>query len=348
MNNTEKDSHYLPYGDAIRVVAIFTVIALHSAAARLFHFNEIHRFEWWTANIVDSLSRWAVPVFIMLSGALNLDLAKEYTLSAFYKRRMTRIITPLVFWSIFYFLYSKYYYEQSVTWHDVFESLYSGMGNSPLYFLFVIMGLYAVTPALRPFIQKCPKYLQWLCTGVILAAAGTDIIYTVMPLNAFTRFIPFTAYYLLGHLIGEIPVNRRRMFLSVAVYALVSAFIIVATRQLFTIYEQTDYRVETYYNYVHPVVVIQSISIYIVLRHLFTQWDKKPSGRIFHVLAPVSFGIYLTHQVSLDIVRAYAHTLDNYQGIFFDIALESVGAFAISSIMCLVFLRIPGLRRIIA
>ena len=51
--------------DLLRIVAAFAVIMIHTSGQ---WFGELSP-EWEFANIYDSLSRWCVPVFIMISGA---------------------------------------------------------------------------------------------------------------------------------------------------------------------------------------------------------------------------------------------------------------------------------------
>ena len=58
---------------------------------------------WWVGNVADSLVRFAVPVFLMLSGATM--LGKEYSLTDFYKKRFLRVFLPFVFWLGMYWIY---------------------------------------------------------------------------------------------------------------------------------------------------------------------------------------------------------------------------------------------------
>ena len=64
------------YADILRVSAIVGVVFLHVAAQIIYQFNTVGRGWWWTANVIDSCTRWAVPIFIMLSGMLLLDPSK--------------------------------------------------------------------------------------------------------------------------------------------------------------------------------------------------------------------------------------------------------------------------------
>lgn len=87
--------------DNSRIIAIWAVIFLHVAG--FFVVSEpIGSTYWWIGSAYDAITRWCVPVFVMISGALLLDSSKQEALGVFYRKRMVRILWPLVFWSVFY------------------------------------------------------------------------------------------------------------------------------------------------------------------------------------------------------------------------------------------------------
>ena len=58
----EKRCYYL---DVLRVLACLAVIMIHSSASYLS--VDVNSFGFWIGNIMDSLSRFAVPIFVMIS-----------------------------------------------------------------------------------------------------------------------------------------------------------------------------------------------------------------------------------------------------------------------------------------
>ncbi|MGL4829448.1 MAG: acyltransferase family protein, partial [Vibrio sp.] len=59
--------------DLLRAIAAVAVIAIHVLAPYRDLLGVIPFAEWLTAVTVNGVSRWAVPVFIMISGALMLS-----------------------------------------------------------------------------------------------------------------------------------------------------------------------------------------------------------------------------------------------------------------------------------
>jgi surface polysaccharide O-acyltransferase-like enzyme len=82
--------------DALRVAACFLVVLLHSASKAFYAFGP----RWWRSNIWDSVAPVSIPLFFMISGATL--LTKTEPLSELVLKRLSRILPPLLFWSMFY------------------------------------------------------------------------------------------------------------------------------------------------------------------------------------------------------------------------------------------------------
>ena len=93
MSNSGKSIQYL---DTLRALATLGVIIIHISSPLVNMTYGKNMPYWWIGNVVDSAVRFAVPLFLMLSGATM--LGKEYKLSDFYKKRFMRVFIPFVFW----------------------------------------------------------------------------------------------------------------------------------------------------------------------------------------------------------------------------------------------------------
>ena len=88
----------LAYIDQLRVVAALAVVMIHVSAM---HWGDTPpaSADWQAMNVYAAVSRWCVPVFVMLSGALLLAPGRENEPWAdFYQRRLVRVLLPLAFW----------------------------------------------------------------------------------------------------------------------------------------------------------------------------------------------------------------------------------------------------------
>lgn len=60
------------YLDCLRVVAIISVIIIY-VSAQNWYTTDVSSFAWQFFNLTDSLVRWAVPLFVMISGVVVLE-----------------------------------------------------------------------------------------------------------------------------------------------------------------------------------------------------------------------------------------------------------------------------------
>lgn len=97
--------------DALNVLACLSVIAMHcNGAVHVF----ADTYVWRQSLLVDVLAYWAVPVFIMLSGATLMRYRERYTTKEFLRRRFLKTGIPLVVWTAVFYVY--YRAEGTITW----------------------------------------------------------------------------------------------------------------------------------------------------------------------------------------------------------------------------------------
>lgn len=200
---------YLPYADGMRVLAVAAVALLHASATGVVRHDSLGSLQWWTANAIDASCRWAVPVFLMLSGALALDPARHEPLLLYYRRRLMRVGIPLVAWAAFYFLWAATYHDQRVTAESIGASLRAGLVENHLYFLVVILGLYAVAPVLREVVRRVEPSAGWMLAVLLCGLAACGIPQGYSPMNAFTLITPYVGYFVLGFLLRGSALARR-------------------------------------------------------------------------------------------------------------------------------------------
>lgn len=96
----ESSNNRIFWVDGVRVVAILSIVWLHSFATLLYRFDSIPISSWWLGNLYDSIARMGVPLFFMISGFLLLDKSEPW--SIFLRKRMTKVIIPFIAWTIIY------------------------------------------------------------------------------------------------------------------------------------------------------------------------------------------------------------------------------------------------------
>ena len=92
------------YADILRVIATLAVMIIHVSATNYRDLSP-HSYEWNMISMYDSLVRWCVPMFVMLSGMFFLNPKKPLSIKKLYTKYIYRIALALLVWGSIYQLY---------------------------------------------------------------------------------------------------------------------------------------------------------------------------------------------------------------------------------------------------
>jgi len=332
--------------DNSRIIAIFAVVILHVAADFLI-VNSIGSYSWLMGNVFDSLVRWSVPVFVMMSGALLLDPTKKEDLKTFYIKRLSRILIPLLFWSAFFLFLSFIKGEikgESIGILDLVKRLVSGKPYTHMWFLFMIVFLYLFTPFFRKVISESSRHeiiflilITFLIATINALAQSTIIGESKLFINWFLSFIP---YFFLGYYIRF---NNIKFTKSTLVFILLISVTLTAYGFYFFAVNSISPVGVYFYNYLSITVIPMSFSV----MYLLKSWTKPiKSKMITKKIASLTFGVYLIHPIFLEGIR---YTWPKYQTFnpSITIPLISIFIFILSLGSAQLISKIPYLRKTI-
>jgi surface polysaccharide O-acyltransferase-like enzyme len=316
------------WANNLKVFAAFAVIILHVAAAFVGGISltdlEYGNHNWWAGNIYDSITRWCVPLFVMISGYFLLN--KEEPLSIFINKRMSKLLIPLFFWSLFFTLWIVL--KGTITGELSEKTLkiiaiawLMGKPYYHLWFVFMIPFLYLSTPALRVVFKKLSRnealfFIIFCFSLAILNTLFTNIL-SFFDLNSkvslFTNsFLSYIGYFCLGGYIAKYNIKIKT---NMALFALLLAWLI-------TIFGSYFFTYNYFYSYLSINTVIASIALFLLIKKFFDKNLKLDS------FAKLNFGIYLVHPVFLDVFTFLGkdRLLDNMSAYIY-IPLVSVFVF---------------------
>lgn len=306
----EKSECDLLWINNARILAVLAVIILHIAAFFAADTSRMGSFFWWVGNACDSCVRWSVPVFIMLSGALLLDAEKDESAFSFYKKRASRILLPGLFWTIFFigweFLKGAIKADPR-SFVFIFRQLLGGRPYYHMWFLYMLIGLYLITPSLRVFIRKMPMKGQIIFTAVLfvfsMANSVSGDFYSGRGNLLINWFLPYLPYYISGHLLKETRGNSGKNIL-------ILFFLLSTVLTALGVFLAGNFSGPGsgfyFYDYLSVTVVPMSLCAFSLL---------KTAGKPFLInreatrgISRLVLGIYLVHPVFIDIFR--------YTGVF--------------------------------
>jgi len=88
------------YLDVLRVLATLAVVVLHVAADRWY--GDVGSFSWKVFTGYSGITRFCVPVFFMISGALFLQKEKQVPVKTNYTKYIFRLVIFLLFLAMVY------------------------------------------------------------------------------------------------------------------------------------------------------------------------------------------------------------------------------------------------------
>jgi surface polysaccharide O-acyltransferase-like enzyme len=254
---------------------------------------------WWAADVLDATSRWCVPVFVMVSGALLLDPRRTDPPGTFYRRRLARIGPALVVWTTVYLLFGHYYLDRPLGIGDAARAVGSGSPFMHLYYLYVITGLYLLAPFLRAAVRATDRRAQVLLVGVLLALGAIDqglmTFVRIGEPNAATRFVPYLGYFVAGWVLRDLAPRPR--YTRLAIVALPAAMILTMLGGGLAAAGGRGWGAygEYAFSYLAPNVMVMSVAMFWLLRVQGNRPDRWRPGHRTAWLAGLTFGIYLVH-----------------------------------------------------
>jgi surface polysaccharide O-acyltransferase-like enzyme len=347
------------YGDAIRILGTIAVVIGHVADMR-FGGNALDR-DWWVANFWDAFTRWAVPAYIMLSGALLLDPVRAESPNDFYRKRLGRIGVPLVFWTVFFMAF-RFMVLVPKGWDTprrIWMELALGKPYTHLHFIFRIAGLYFFTPMMRVWLRHTTRSMQMVAIITALALSSGDSIMNALTGNepsVFARFVPFVGYYLLGYLLRETQVTSKGLIWCWVGFIGTCLFLAIGTGLLVKV---TGGKVKWYpsinmmlYDFLSPIRIIMAICTWLIFVNTFHQpWPKSESARkAVGWWAGTTLGLYLVHPFFREMLY-FSRWWDAGKGVWWPnvwlgIPLAALIIYVISLAVTVVLMKIPYVRRI--
>lgn len=284
------------YFDVLNVLACISVIGIHCNG--LAH-NFSDTAAWRQALMVEVLAYWAVPVFLMISGATMMNYRQRYSTSEFLKRRFRKIGIPLVIWSAVFYAWQML--RGTMTWNgvaDFVDILLNFRIESVYWFFAPLIMVYLSLPVLS-------RLAEHRTTLVYMAVAGfatCSVLPFLCELFGITYWgnfaFPLTGGYvifaLLGYLLStrELTVKQRGLIYALGVVG-------AATRYFHTVYASVRDGAlnKLTWEYLNWPSILLAVAIFVLVKYTCQRkpFQNEKFVRLIRWLSGASFGIYLIH-----------------------------------------------------
>ena len=292
-----KENKRILYFDILNIIACLSVVYLHCNGI-------VHSFTntnaWKGALVIEVLCYFAVPVFLMLSGANLLGYKEKYDTKTFFKKRFTKVLVPYFIWSlIYYIVYFKCFIPK-----DFIVKFLNCNIESVFWFFPMIIWMYLLIPIFASLVKnKELKTLKYFAVIIFVSVSCIPYIFSILGKNTPSIFrclegtIGYSLYLILGYFLSQNDIKKKP---RIIIYVL--AVICLIFRYSYTYYFsiQQQFINRNSWGYLSIICVIPSVAVFLFIKNI--NWNKILNDKVINVISKVSscsFGVYLIHILAI-------------------------------------------------
>lgn len=281
--------------DILRGFAIIAVVLIH-VTAPLATDGDVFSI------VVNQVSRFAVPVFFILSG-WGLTVAKSYerkgSYVAFLKARFLSVFPQYILWNVIYLLYTEAW--RAASFGEMVKAFFLGTIFNHLYFVPVILVLYVFYPVLLKYAGK-PLVVGSLLITLVSQFSEAWIQHEYFRMNR--NILNWIFFFIFGIWFAKDfkgYVKRLQKYKLPIYVGLAGTMIVVILTPFLIGDEPFDYNLTLAST--RPTVTFYSLMV--VLAMIVTRFDHNRFKRWVLVISEYSFYIYLNHYLFVSLFREF-------------------------------------------
>lgn len=306
--------------DLIRIIAAVGVIMAHSVSV-LVTDSPYGSLDFTYANFFDTAGRASIALFLMLSGALMLDEGKNIPTKKFFTSAAKILFIAFAWSGVYAFAINVALPVLNQKPPNISAFIKTTVyGEFHLWYLYMLAGLYVITPFLRLVVKK--ENVKWVIGFIALFFVMSSVpTFANTIANLFTEkqdyILDFTkklefdygneylCYYLLGWLVTnfEITDKQRKILYTLGFIGFAVTFFGI---QL-TLSE--DNRNCVFYANKMINIALYGVSLFVFLNHRFRSFEPKKHKKLILTLSSLTFGVYLIHFFGLIFMRAFTDVI---------------------------------------
>lgn len=291
------------------VISAFAVVMLHTNGVFWRFSTENY---WFTANIIESVMYFAVPVFFMISGATLIDYREKYTTKEYFDKRISKTFWPFVIWSIIGVIYSRMYkwgiaLPQSV--EELKEIILSALNVKPVnvYWFFIpLFGIYLCIPLFASIIKEQKvKIFKYLIAMTFIFNIVIPFLCSIFEFGYTNRISVTVAsgylfYVLVGYVLNKEKLEKEWRFV---IYILGLVGLLMHIVGTYSLSIKAGAIVSTYKGYTNLPCVLYSIAVFVLLREIGERIQNEKIWKFVNWVGKYTFSIYLMHWFVMEVIK---------------------------------------------
>ena len=318
----------IEYIDLANVVAAFSVVLLHTNGC----FWDFSKSRYWiTANLIECLFIFAVPVFFMISSVTLIDYQKRYDTKTFLSKRFMKTVIPFLFWTFIGLIFDMVFLH-SIRLSDLnVKVILDGIINNkfvtiywffmPLFGIYLSMPLFAaIDEEKRISIFKYLFVAGFIINGTIpflISAFHLDIAWP-LEVNVVAGYATFIV---MGYLIHKLDFSPSQRCL---IYILgIAGFIMHFGGTYYESYAMNEVS-QTYKNLMQAPILMYSGAVFLFMKQIAPKVMNTKFGGVVHFVKKYTFAIYLMHYYIIEILNRYLHLANYTKSILYRIGMPFI------------------------
>jgi surface polysaccharide O-acyltransferase-like enzyme len=343
------------YADLLRVLATAAVVVLHISAGWLDQ-TQVGSGAWTVFCTYDGLVRWCVPMFVMLSGAFLLDPKKAVRLRDLFFKYILRVLVALVVWGVCYAVLDYGLADGRPTWAGIKSALgyvLRADTHYHLWFLYMIVGLYLVTPVLRAFVRGASRGdLHWFLALTFVFCSVLPLLRELwpeqlaLPITWLGRLdihlvLGYVGYYVAGYYLRTYTLNRAAEFAAYLLGVLGAVATVWGTAVLS---RRAGALQSALFSYSAPNVAFMAVAVFVLFRYVLGVSEERSRRQRMGGVAKITFGVYLVHEFFIMLLRHFQISTLSFSPVL-SVPVLSAGVLICSFAVAWLLSKIPLLGR---
>lgn len=292
------------YSDVLKIISIFMVILIHIISIYRGRYFSSTSIFFLLLSIIDSFTRVAVPIFFMITGTFMLQ-KKTDKYSTYFKKRVLKLLIPLLITSIFYYLYGNIRWGSYISVINFIRNFTNDTVQYHLWFMYVIIILYMLIPYLQVLVQNLDnkKLLNLIILLTILANGFNTIFlfsnhygHSILEGFMLPSMFAYINYLFIGYYLSKNKLSKKNKII-LSILAIISMCSMIIANRLYATTGIDDEMILA--TSIFPI--LPSVVVYVLVKDFF---DNKKVSKLFTLItskiSSCILYLYLVHAFFLD------------------------------------------------
>lgn len=344
--NKQQSNTRLSYLTVLNIISCLSVVALHTNGV---FWSFPSGRTWITANFIECICYFAVPVFFMCSGITLIDYSNKYSTKIFFQKRLHKTFIPFIIWSIIafiYFIIMQHSYGNQVDLNPihVLSNIFSTKYISIYWFFPPLFAFYLTVPVLTNIKDKLTTFKYMIVLGLVFISIlpllcqllGVEYNTSIKPsIIDGIMILPVIGYYLANK---ELSKNQIYLIYILGIIGFILHFggtILLSKDSINSVFK----------GYTNIPSILYSSAVF-----LFIKNNKSVNNlahhfsKAFEAISKLTFGVYLIHYYVIEILVRLFNI--NTASITWR-TIGTISVFIISSFLIFLLQKIPIIKKIV-